>query len=498
MSDPCLLRGGPLHPQALGTLDAVCRVVGGRLLCGAPGLRLQGVAADTRAVRPGDLFVALRGARVDAHALLGQAFAAGAGAVLVDREPGDAWGLSEVPAGCGAVVVPAVVPSLARLARVHLDALEPGPTVVGVTGSLGKTTTRGLIAAALSAGGAVLVPDESFNTEISLPLTCLRADGGHRYAALELAMRGPGQIAQLARICRPRVGVLTVIGESHLELLGSIEAIAAAKGELLEALPGDGWAVLNADDPRQAAMAARSAAPVRTYGLQERADVSAGDLRPLPAGRGWSCTARLAGSGQSLPLQLPLLGRHQVASAMAALCCAELLGVEPHAAALALQRVSAPGGRLTLRPCGDLLLLDDTFNAAPLSALAALQTLTGLAAGGTRAAVLGDMLELGSAAEEGHWRVGRGAAAAALEWLITVGPLAQGIAHGAIAGGMAPGRVHAAPDAAAAEPLLLGLLGETARGAVVLFKGSHAVGLDQLVAAAEGWAEPASPASPGR
>lgn len=487
MSAPQLLRGGPPDGVLLGRLDAVCDAVGGRLLAGDGGIAVSGAAADTRAVRPGDLFCALRGARVDAHALLPEAFAAGAAAVLVDRPCGDAWDLADVPPGRGAILVPAVTPALGRLASRHLRALHPGPTVVGVTGSVGKTTARRLVAAALGDAGQVLVPEESFNTDVSVPLICLRAAPRHRFAVLELAMRGPGQIAHLARVTRPRVGVLTVIGESHLEALGSIAAIAEAKGELLRALPPDGFAICNADDPRQRAMEAWSPAPVRTYGLHPDADVSARDLRPRPSGGGWTFEVRLRGSGRALSARISLLGRHHVQLALAALCCAEVLGVDLAGAAAGLEGVAPDPGRLALRPAGPLLLLDDTFNAAPQSVLAAIDTLCLVAPPGRRAAVLGDMLELGAASDAGHEAVGRSAGAAGLDWLVTVGPLAGGIARAARDAGMAPERVRETRDASHAAAVLPPLLQAAADGTVVLFKASHAAGLESLVAAAEAW-----------
>ncbi len=231
-------------------------------------------------------------------------------------------------------------------------------------------------------------------------------------------------------------------------------------------------------------MAAWSAAPVRTYGAAEEADVRGTGLRMLPGG-GWGFEARLRASGRSVPVRIALLGRHHVWGALAALCAAEALGCAPLDAAARLEGVRPERGRLAVVSAGRLRLLDDTFNAAPLSMLAALETLGLLAPPGARAAVLGDMLELGPATISGHRRVGRAAAEAQLAWLVAVGPLAEDIAAGALEAGCDPAAVHRAPDAEAAAALLPRLLASLPDGAAVLFKASHATGLERLVAAVE-------------
>jgi len=474
------LGGGPW------TLGLLARAAGGELLAGEPGAPLRGVALDTRAVRPGDLFCAVRGERVDAHALVPEALARGAAAVLVDRLPGDRWGLSAVPAGRGAIWVPRVASALGRLARWHLGRLAAagrGPRVAAVTGSVGKTGTRALMAAALGAAGdPVLEVPESFNTELTVPLVCLGAGPQHRFAALELAMRGPGQIAHLADVARPEVGALTVIGESHLEVLGSVEAIVAAKGELVEALPPGGVAVLNADDPRQQALAARAPCRVVWYGRAPWAEVRAEGVAVGPEGVRFRAVLR----GRSVPVDLPLLGAHQVGNALVALAVADAFGVAPEVAAEALARVRPVRSRLELRTYGRIRVLDDAYNAAPRSTVAALEALAAVAPDpARRAAVLGDMLELGPAAPEGHAEVGRAAARLGLAWLVAVGPLARGIGEAAVAAGLAPERVRWVPDREAACAWLPRWLED---GLTVLVKGSRAVGLEAVVAAVEAWA----------
>ncbi len=484
--DPRTLRAGeePGGGLPLFHLADVAATAGGRLLAGAGGAALFGLAVDTRAVRPGDLFCALRGERVDAHRLIPAALAAGAAAVLVDRPDGQSWRLADLPPGRGAVWVPSVPAALGRLAAAHLTRLRAaggGPRVAAVTGSVGKTGTRLLMAAALGgAGDPVLAGQDSFNTEITVPLVCLRARPAHRFAALELAMRGRGQIAHLAEVCRPEVGVVTVIGESHLEVLGSLQSIVVAKGELVEALPRDGVAVLNADDPRQQALRARARCPVLTYGAAPGADVQAVDTRVGPDGAYFTARVR----GRAVPVRLALLGGHQVHNALAALACAGAMGVDLEVAAAALAGVRSPQARLELRPCGVLRLLDDAYNAAPQSTLAALRTLTLLAPAGERAAVLGDMRELGEAADAGHEAVGRCAAEVGLRWLLTVGPLAEGIARAARRAGMPAAAVYAVPAKAEAARLLPELL---TPGLTVLVKGSRAVGLEETAEAIAQW-----------
>ncbi len=480
------LRGAPAAGGPLGTLGQLATAAGGRRLAGDPGCPIAGVAADTRAVRPGDLFCAIRGERVDAHRLLGQAIAAGAAAVLVDRRPGDRWRLADLPAGRGAIWVQGAVPALGRLGAWHLAGLDPAPPVVGITGSVGKTGTRELVAAALGGGGAaILTPEANFNTEVTVPLVCLRADR-HRYAVMELAMRGPGQIAHLCRICHPRVAVFTVIGQSHMELLGSQAAIVRAKGELVDALPPDGRAILNADDPLQAEIARRSPAPVLWYGVDHPADVYAEGVRP--AAGGYRFDAVFPG-GRRHALVLPLVGRHQVRNALAALAAAWTLGVAPAVAAAGLARIAPAAHRLVWARAGRVYLLDDAYNAAPQSVRAALTTLGEVAADRPRAAVLGDMLELGSAAEAAHAEVGRAAADGRLLWLVTVGPLARGIARAAVAAGMDPGAVVGVEDAAGALAPVRALLAGSPDGTAVLVKGSRALALEEVAAAITRWGQ---------
>lgn len=448
-------------------LAEAAELADGQLLCpaGEGGRLLAGVGCDSRAVQPGDLFVAIPGRRVDGHDFVGQAVARGAAAAMVSRLP-----VGLAPA---LILVEDTVAALGRLAAGWRRRLDP--TVVAVTGSVGKTTTKDLTAAVLGRRFPVLRSEGNLNTEVGVPLTLLRLEERHRVAVLEMAMRGEGQIAYLAALARPRVGVLTVVGEAHIELLGSREAIARAKGELLEALPPGGLAVLNADDPWQRRLAARTRARVVWYGLGPGAGVRAADLEERGVA-GVSFTL-LAGDEPPVRVRLPWPGRHHVADALAAAAVGVSLGVPAAEAAAALEGARLSGMRWEVTRAGGITVVDDSYNASPASMLAALEALS--RAGGRRVAVLGDMLELGSSAEEGHRRVGR-AAAAACDLLVAVGDLAAVLAEEAVAAGLPRDRVHRCPTAAEAAELVQTLVEP---GDVVLCKGSRAMELDRVAAA---------------
>ncbi len=479
------LRAGDGQP--LFTLRQVAENSGGRILAGRPEAILTGVAVDTRAVQSGDLFCAIRGERVDAHGLIPLAVRAGASGILVDRDPPDRYRLTDVPSGVGVVRVGSVPVALGRLARWHLEQHHPALSVFAVTGSVGKTSACRLLAAALgAAGAAVLTPEGSFNTDISLPLVCLRARAHHRYAALELGMRGPGQIRYLAEICRPRTALLTLIGRSHLEQLGSIEAIVRAKGELVAAIPAEGTVVLNRDDPRQHALAETARGRVLWYGVKESAvDLRAVDLAAEEDGA-WRFRAQVAGSGAGPTVRLRLVGRHQVANALGALACAYAEGIDLAAAAERQGRVAPAAGRLNVRTCGAIQIVDDTYNASPDSVSAALAVLRSLCPQAEdRALILGDMRELGSDSGNLHRLVGEEVAAMGVRWLVTVGTDAQRAAEGARRAGLDAQRVRMVSDSAQARMVIGELL---TAGLTVLVKGSRAVGLESVVDEIAEWA----------
>jgi UDP-N-acetylmuramoyl-tripeptide--D-alanyl-D-alanine ligase len=372
------------------TLAEVAEAVGGRLTRG-DGTVTGKVTVDSRAVAPGDLFVAVPGERVDGHDFLGAAAAAGAVAALSTR-PDDA-----LPC----VVVDEPVAALGRLAAaVHARLAAGGLTTLGITGSSGKTSTKDLLGQVLATAGPTVSPPGSYNNDIGLPLTVLDADEDTRFLVLEMGSRGRGHIARLCRVARPDVGVVLNVGSAHLGEFGSADGIAVAKGELVEALPAEGTAVLNADDPRVIGMAPRTRARVVTTGVGGRdgstADVRAEDVVLDEAGR---AGFTLVTGGVRAAVRLQVVGAHQVANALSAAGAALAAGMTPEDVAAALS-AAVPRSRwrmeVTRRDDG-VTVVNDAYNANPESMRAALAALAGLPAR-RRVAVLGAMAELGPGA----------------------------------------------------------------------------------------------------
>jgi UDP-N-acetylmuramoyl-tripeptide--D-alanyl-D-alanine ligase len=455
----------------LGAAD-LAAATGGTLLRESARL-VHGAAVDSRLVAPGNLFVALPGERADGHAFLGAAAAAGAAALLVSRAP-DAAALDAL-GDVSVVLVPDTLAGLHAVAAAWRARFAP--LLVGVTGSVGKTSTKEAIAAVLGAAMPTLRNEGNLNNEVGLPLTLLRLAPEHRAAVLEMGMYVGGEIALLAGIARPAIGVVTSVAPVHLARAGSIEAIENAKAELVEALPADGWAVLNADDERVRGFAARTRARAITYGFAREADVTAhAVVSHGAAGMSFELVARVPRAVR-LPVRIAGLGRHSVANALAAAAVGLLAGLsdEQLAAGLAAARPDTAPHRGALVAAGDLTILDDTYNASPPAMLAALDVLADLP--GRHVAVLGEMLELGSAHLEGHRAVGT-AAARVVAALVVVGQGAAPIAEAARAAGMPAADVNLVPDRDAAIALLAGLLRP---GDAVLVKASRGAALETIV-----------------
>ncbi|MGH2706579.1 MAG: UDP-N-acetylmuramoyl-tripeptide--D-alanyl-D-alanine ligase [Actinomycetota bacterium] len=418
------------------------------------------VVVDSRRAAPGSLFVALRGETLDGHDFVTHALRAGAAAAVTQRPVPDAPG--------PVLVVSDPVAALARLAGWARDALDP--IVVGVTGSTGKTSVKDFLASVARRGYATAASERSYNNEIGVPLTLLSAPPGTEVVVCEMGSRGAGHLRQICEYARPVVGVVTNIGVTHYEQFGSRDAIADAKAELIESLPDGGTAVLNADDPLVAAMARRTEANVVTYGTGPVAWLRAERVRLNRLG---CARFALVRGFEAAEVELTVAGRHHVHNALAAAAAGLALGIPLFECRAGLQEARASPWRMEVHEAGDVIVVNDAYNASPTSMAAALETCGAIVPPhGRLVAVLGYMAELGDIEEAEHLRIGRLAAARAKQ-LIVVGGAAAGIAEGARGAGLEDVRVAEGRDEA------LGLLAVRA-GDVVLIKASRVAGLERL------------------
>ena len=470
--------------MSLTLTDIYLGLGGQRVPSDLAALPVSGFVIDSRQVEPGGCFIALPGERADGHDFIPDALARGAAAVIAHR----------VPAGVQAQVIPIdgpppdrIAPPVIFLVRDTLAGLQRlaaswrarhNPVVVGITGSVGKTSTKELVAAVLRQRHPTLWTPGNYNNEIGLPLSLLSLTPEHRYAVLEMGFYTEGEIAQLCAIARPQIGVITNIGPIHLERAGSMDAIFRGKSELIRALPPQGWAVLNWDDAWVRRMAGFSPAPVFRYGLTPEADLWADAIESYGlAGIRFRFHHRQGGRTETIHVQLPLLGRHSVHTALRAAAVGLILGLAWEEIIRGLKDVNAML-RIDVAPgYHQSTLIDDTYNASPPSTIAALNLLEEM--DGRRIAILGDMLELGEEEEKGHRLVGARAAETA-DILIAVGPRARWIAEEARFQGMPADAVFEVEHADAAIDLAKALIQP---GDFILVKGSRAMHMDIIAAA---------------
>ena len=447
-------------------LTGVAAAVGGRLEdCPDPTVQVAGAAADSRLVRPGDLYVAIAGERVDGHDFAAQAHAAGAVVTLGSR-----------PTGQPTIVVDDdPVAALGRLAS-HVLAQLPEAHVVALTGSSGKTTTKDLVATLLEDLGPTVAPEGSLNTEVGLPLTVLRSTRETRFVVLEMGARGLGHVRTLCRIAPPDVAVVLNVGTAHLGEFGDRSTIATAKGELVEALGPEGTAALNADDPLVAAMAGRTCGQVVTFGAGPGAQVRAVDLVLDDQARpGFTLSTPEGGA----PVRMSMVGEHMASNALAAAVVARRFGM-PVERIAELLSAATPRSRwrmeVSTTPQG-VTVVNDSYNANPESMRAALRALAAMGRGARTFAVLGEMKELGTDSIAEHDAIGRLAVRLDISRTIAVGEGARALYLGAAQEGSWDGEALWAPDAAGALELLRAQLRP---GDVVLVKASRSVGLEQI------------------
>ncbi|HKY57678.1 MAG TPA: UDP-N-acetylmuramoyl-tripeptide--D-alanyl-D-alanine ligase [Aeromicrobium sp.] len=441
-------------------LDEIASIVGGELrAAGDHPVQVTGpVSVDSRSVDPGGLFAAIAGEHVDGHDFVADALDHGAVAVLASR-----------PVDAPCVVVPDVTIALGQLAHAVLDRIDP--IVIGITGSQGKTSVKDLVAQILQDSGSTVAATGSFNNELGVPLTVLRADEQTAYLIVEMGARGLGHIARLCAIARPDIGVVLNVGNAHVGEFGSADVTAVAKREMVEALEPEGVAVLNADDPRTSAMVTRTAARVLTFG---RGGTVA--LGPVELDAMGEPTFTLSHADQTITTHVPQLGAHHAmnAAAAAAVCLAAGLDLATIGERLARAAAVSPMRMARTQRADGVLIIDDTYNANPESVAAALRAAVSLRAGDRRVvAVLGEMRELGDESAEQHREIGRLAAELGVDLVVAVGPAAVDIADGA-----GPTAVRAADTDEAARVTSAWLR----PGDVVLVKASRGARLERVSA----------------
>lgn len=447
------------------SVDEILEATRGRLAAGTTDVDAGAVGTDTRTLGQGQTFVALRGERFDGHEFLDDAVARGAACLVVDRGvtlPGAARS-----SPVAVVVVERTLDALADLARAARARV--GCPVIAVTGSCGKTTVKEMVGRILLGRLRGRTPPASFNNLVGVPLTLLDAEPQDEFVLCEFGSSAPGEIARLAGIARPTIGVVTLVAPAHLEGLGSIDGVAEEKAALVEAIPPDGVVILNADDPRVAAMAGRCRGRVVTVGLTWEADLQAGHLIQTDRGLYFTATG-------SAGFEIPVLGQHQAVLALAAAAVAREVGVSLDDSAAALRDFKPLPMRLAVEEAGDVILVNDAYNANPSSMQVALGLLA-LWPDRRKVFFCGDMLELGAESRAAHEDLGREVAKADVDRLICVGPESKATAEAAVAAGLAAEDVTTVADVDAAAKIVSKVVGGRD---VVLVKGSRAMHMETV------------------
>jgi UDP-N-acetylmuramoyl-tripeptide--D-alanyl-D-alanine ligase len=470
-----MIKGPPLPWTTENLIEATrCE-----LLCGDLRHRFTGVSIDSRSISAGDIFVAITGEVHDGHAFIENIVEQGVRGLVVSRRktgqlPIAAWKKNQVTC----IAVEDTTRALGDMAAFNRQRSQA--FVAAITGSNGKTTTRRMITAVLEQEYEILTAARNFNNEIGLPLTLLGLSADHQWAILELGTNRPGEIARLSDICTPDIGVLTNIGPAHLEGLGSIEGVMKEKGALIKGLGSDGKAILNADDPRVIQLASITKAEVTFYGLSREATIRAEDIKET----GDTISFKLIFAGESITINLNSPGRFMVSNALAAAAVGYQLGLSIETVKTGLEIFDPVSGRMNIkRLAGDINLIDDTYNANPDSMKAAFSTLNKIRTGARGAAVIGDMLELGTQAQSLHRKVGAVAARSGIGRLYACGEFAAEVRAGARDEGMHPTDTFEGTHDEIVEDLKVWLQ----PGDWLLVKGSRGMAMEKVVEGLKAW-----------
>lgn len=461
------------------TQEEIIKATEGELLSAGSNLSFSGISINSRTISAGEIFVAIRGDLHDGHTFAGEVINLGVKGLIIDgreatRLPCEKW----KKAGILCVAVEDTVKALGRLAS--YNRIRAGVTVVAITGSNGKTTTKGMTAEVVSRRFETLSTAGNLNNEIGLPLTLLKLSRSHEWAVVELGMNHPGEIERLARISKPDIGIITNIGPAHLEGLNSLEGVMNAKGELVEGIKPDGTAVLNADDEMVMNLARKTSKKILLFGFSENTLVRASQVEV----KRYSTSFTLLLPEETVPVELPVSGRFMVTNALAAASTGYLAGLPASEIKAGLENITPEKGRMNIFTLSNgITIIDDTYNANPGSMEAAIKTLVELKADNRGILIAGDMLELGTHSGKMHEKIGSLCAESGIARLYATGQFAGNTADGAVGNGMS---LHSIVTGSH-DDIMKDITGWLVTGDWVLVKGSRATGMERIISKLKVW-----------